>query len=496
MRHRLAVGVTALATVVAVGAGATTGSGQAGAATVDDIISGVVLDVLGGSSGLGQLGTLADGLMDVVNGGGAGVADQWRVQLCGSGAANGGADCSRSTGVGLAMVAPGRIELVPVDAWGAASGIYDAVDTVDNLLPAAWQSIPDLRHPELPEGEATIGGSGFQFAFASTGGEATAISYLPVSLATAGASDGREAYAFAVVGMANAWTTDDVTTSLVGIPLPITLPGIGHVSCFGGLTAAYADGVGACVNVVGTFDFRWTAPNGELQFGLTDPTGILFDPASVLGTVIAAVMTDVSGAGNLPITLGKDFARLGFGGDHGLLSGNFVRLTSDYGSQGETTIEWLGQKLTLNPMVDVNGQDRPNHLGVPSLDLSELDPDEIVPVVSLPEFASPFGLPDAAGPSVTRTPSAAAGSEVTGPGVTGPGDPGSEVARTDDAGSEVAVDGTSVTSPSGEATDSDPTSGGGESSNSADGSSTADDSSTDSSSPQSDSASAGSEDAS
>ncbi|GAA3699062.1 hypothetical protein [Gordonia hankookensis] len=408
-QHRVAAGVVALATVAAVGAGSAMGPGQAQAVGVDEIISGVVSDVLGGSSGLGQLGDLKDGLMEVVNGGGADIAGQWRIQLCGSGGVNGGADCSGSSGVGLAIVAPGRIELVPASAWGAASRIYNFFDAVDNALPTGLQTVPTLRSPEDPVGNATIVGSGFQFAFASTGGEATAISYLPVSLATAGASDGRKAYAFAIVGMANAWTTtDDITTSLVGLPLPITLPGTTHISCFGGLTGAYAEGVGACANILGTFDFRWTAPDGEVQFALTDPTGVLFDPATVLGSVITAVITDISGDGNLPITLAKDFGRLSFGGEYDLFSGNFVRFTSDYGSQGATTIEWLGQKLTLNPVVTVNGQERPNHLGVPLLELGDLDTDEVVPVVSAPEVALPFGLPSPSGDRVSTSVQAAA----------------------------------------------------------------------------------------
>ncbi|AZG48221.1 hypothetical protein [Gordonia insulae] len=390
-RHRVAAGVAAMATVAAVGAGQAMTPQAAEAASISDILAGVTSGALGGNSGLGQLGALKDGLMEVVNGGGADIAEQWRIQLCGSGGSNGGADCSRSTGVGLAIVAPGRIELVPVAAWDTAAGVYNFFDAIDNVLPENWQIIPDLRDPEEPFGNATIIGDGFQFAFASTGGQATAISFLPVSLATAGASDGRTAYAFALVGMANAWTTDDITTSLVGIDLPITIPGIEHVSCYGGLTGAYAEGVGACANVLGTFDFRWKAAN-EVQFGLTDPTGVLFDPQTVLTNLITAVLTNVTGNGDLPITLSKDFGRLSFGGDYDLLSGNFVRFTSDYGSQAPTTIKWLGQQITLNPMVTVNGQQRPNHIGAPVIVWGELDTGEIIPIYYKPEIDLPFGL--------------------------------------------------------------------------------------------------------
>ncbi|MDL9948529.1 hypothetical protein QSJ19_23680 [Gordonia sp. ABSL11-1] len=395
-RAGVAVGVAAMATVAAVGAGQAIGPGQAQAApTIDDVISDVVSGALGGSSGLDQLGDLKDGLMAVVNGGGSDVAEQWRIQLCGSGGQTGGADCTRSTGVGLAIVAPGRIELVPTDLWPAASGVYNVLNSIDLL-----DVIPPLRDPEEPVGSATIIGSGFQFAFATTGGNATAVSYLPVSLATAGASDGRTAYALALVGMANAWTTDEVTTSLVGIELPISLPGIEHVSCYGGLTGAYAEGVGACANILGTFDFRWKAPNNEVQFGLTDPTGILFDPETVLGNVITAVITNVTGDGDLPITLSKDFGRLSFGGDYDLGSGNFVRWTSDYGTQAPTTVEWLGQKVTFNPWVTVNGVQRPNHIGAPVIEFGALDSGEIVPIIHFPDVELPFGLP---GPSAATT---------------------------------------------------------------------------------------------
>jgi hypothetical protein len=399
-RAGLAAGVAAMATVATVatvGAGQAIGPGQAQAApTIDDVISEIVSDALGGSNGLDQLGDLKDGLMAVVNGGGSDIAEQWRIQLCGSGGQTGGADCTRSSGVGLAIVAPGRIELVPTDLWPAASGVYNFLNSIDLL-----NVIPPLQDPEEPVGSATIIGSGFQFAFATTGGNATAVSYLPVSLATAGASDGRTAYAFALVGMANAWTTDEVTTSLVGIELPISLPGIEHVSCYGGLTGAYAEGVGACANVLGTFDFRWKAPNNEVQFGLTDPTGIFFDPETVLGNVITAVITNVTGDGDLPITLSKDFGRLSFGGDYDLGSGNFVRWTSDYGTQAPTTVEWLGQKVTFNPWVTVNGVQRPNHIGAPVIEFGALDTGEIVPIIHFPDVELPFGLPGPSAASAT-----------------------------------------------------------------------------------------------
>lgn len=211
------------------------------------------------------------------------------------------ADCADSTGTGIALVLPGEFELVPVVAYDGLRSI-----TTNPMVAALlrWLGLPGIEPGPTTEGSATVIGSGFQFALAYRGGEATAISYLPLSLATAGASDGRKAYAFALIGMANAWTTEDLPVTILGIDTGLDIPGIHSVSCYGGLTGAYAEGVGACANVLGTLDFRWDATDNQIQFGLTDPSAVLFDPAGVFVNVITQLLNGE------PLSLSKDFARL------------------------------------------------------------------------------------------------------------------------------------------------------------------------------------------
>ncbi|MCX2964618.1 hypothetical protein [Gordonia aquimaris] len=385
-RHGVTAGVAALATVAAVGVGQMVVPAQAQADIFDDI------DLIE-SINLNPAASLGEVIGTIVNNPASQTAlDQWRIQGCASGGVSGGADCQESTGTGIAIVLPGELELAPrVVFVPIQSAVNDPfVQSLLEFLGIENATIDDALEPE---GSATVIGSGFQFAMASTGGNATAVSYLPLSLATAGASDGRTAYAFAIVGMANAWTTDDIPVTILGLDTGVDIPGIQQVSCYGGLTGAYAEEVGACANVLGTFDFRWSQPNGEVQFALTDPSAVLTDPSGVFSQVITQLLNGE------PFTLSKDFARLSFAGDYDLLSGNFVRFTSDYGTQESTTINWLGQQLTLNPMVTVNGQERPNHLGVPILTLGELDTGEIVPVLHITDIEFPFGIPSA-GPFV------------------------------------------------------------------------------------------------
>ncbi|GAB92631.1 hypothetical protein GORHZ_186_00010 [Gordonia rhizosphera NBRC 16068] len=429
-RNTVAAGMAALATVAAVGAGQMISPEQAAAVTIPGV--GEIDDPAG------QLGEIIAGIAN--NEATQEALTALRIELCATGGTSGGADCSKSTGTGVAVILPTRIELVPrVDDGDDTDVLYNGTQdylnnpptepvredfpdgvTGDAAFAAAYaQYLIDLGVqqtavagagaigigvpvPDAPvtEGSAKVIGSGFQFALASGGGKATAISYLPVSLATAGASDGRTAISFAIVGMANAWTTSEIpvtvlgSSEILGVELP-SIPAIQQVSCYGGITGAYAEGVGACANVAGTFDFRLDLlkDSPEVQFGLTDPSAILFDPAGVFGQVITQILN------GQPISLSKDFARLSAGGDYDLLSGNFVRFTSDYGTQEPIVINWLGQELTLNPMVTVNGQERPNHLGAPVLVLNTLDTGEIVPVIGVPEIEFPFGIPTA-GPYV------------------------------------------------------------------------------------------------
>ncbi|MEE3851208.1 hypothetical protein VZC37_12740 [Gordonia sp. LSe1-13] len=391
-RAGAAVGAATLATVAALGV-AQANPGQAHAAPDFSLPSptGTIGDVI---SALANNGVTQE------------LAEQWRFDLCSSdsdgGPASGGADCTGSTGAGVALVMPTSIDLVPADVYDplqsylnteggnvVTEGLRQLAIAAAEALGVTVDPVPDAP---LPEGSARVIGDGVQFALASGGGSATSAAYLPLSLATSGASDGRTAFAFAVVGMANAWTTSAIPVTIFTVSTDLEVPEVAHVSCYGGLTGAYAQGVGACANVLGTFDFRWKEPNGEVQFGLTDPSAVLFDPADVLGQVLTQVLE------GQPLTLSKDVARLSVAGDYDLLGGNFFRLTSDYGPQESTSIDWLGQTLTFHPMVTVNGQERPNHLGVPVLTFGELDTGEIVPVLHLPEFEFPFGI-GATGPA-------------------------------------------------------------------------------------------------
>ncbi|OBA40304.1 MULTISPECIES: hypothetical protein [Gordonia] len=379
--QRAAAGAVAVAAATTLGFGQTVGAGHAEAVTIPNAV-GSVGDVIG---------ALAN------NGVTQGLADQWRLNLCSSdsdgGPVNGGADCSRSTGVGVAVVLPTTIDLVPDAAYSPAQGLFNAakaagLDFGTGKILGITVPVPDAA---LPEGSATVIGDGFQFALASGGGKATAISYLPLSLATAGASDGNTAFAFAIIGMANAWNTSDIPVEIFTVPTGISVPGAKHVSCYGVLTAGYASNVGACANVAGTFDARLDLQQSipEFQTALTDPTAILVNPAEVLSDVLGQLFS------GQPFSLSKDFTRLTVGGDRTDAYGLPVlfTLTSDYGTQAPIVVHWLGSSVTFNPTVTVNGEVKPNHLGLPVVTLGDVDTAQLLPTVDIPEIAFPFGVP-------------------------------------------------------------------------------------------------------
>jgi len=381
--ERTAAGAVAVAAVATLGFGQTVGAGQAEALSSGDVAA-VQAVVTSPSTALGSL------IGKVVNDPALQTTlDQWRIKACATGGTSGGADCSKSTGTGIAIVVPTSVDLVPRVLYVPIQGALDN-DILQYVLHLAGVS---ASIPDAPEaiGSARVVGSGFQFAYASGGGEATAISYLPVSLATAGASDGRKAYAFAVVGMANAWTTSDVPITVLGQGTGLKIPGIKSVSCYGGVTAAYAEGVGACTNILGTFDVRLDQQQSipEFQSALTDPTAVLFDPASVFGQVVTQLLN------GQPLTLSKDFTRLTVGGDRTDAYGLPVlfTLTSDYGTQAPIVAHWLGSSITFNPLVNVNGKAKPNHLGLPVITLGDVDTAQLLPTVDIPAIAFPFGLP-------------------------------------------------------------------------------------------------------
>ncbi|WP_223375116.1 hypothetical protein [Gordonia bronchialis] len=399
--RRVAASVAALATVAAVGAGQAMSHAPAQAAP-QSVVNQLLdkLDTYGDIS-LDPAANLGDLLGTIINNPASqGLLDQWRIQACASGGASGGADCSSSTGTGIALVLPDSLEVVPNSVYSPARGVINSALVQGALhLIGIYYVVPPGPGTS---GTATVIGSGFQFAVAYRGGEATAISYLPVSLATAGASDGKKAYAFAIVGVANAWNTGDLPVTVLGSEID-SIPGVQSVGCYGGLTGAYAEGVGACANVLGTLDFRWDATNNQVQFGLTDPTKVLFDPTGVVGELITKLIggQDL----NLSALLSDDFARLTISPEE-LLNGDFLRLTSSYGLTDPITIDWLGQKLTLYPETTVNGATSPNYLGLPQITFSTLDTGEIIPVLKLPKSTFPFGIPSVGPyviPSTTTT---------------------------------------------------------------------------------------------
>ncbi|WP_232718321.1 hypothetical protein [Gordonia metallireducens] len=414
-QHRVVAGAAAIATVAAIGAGQAMEPAAAEAAswwwptpTTGTGLANQIKDLKNeyGTNPLGEL------LADINNEALAELVEAWRVELCASGGDRGGADCSDSStglgGFGVAVVLPDSLELVPVGVYGAFKDFYDDIpqwikDGANVILvPIFKTELPSNITPEPDTtGSATVKGNGFQFALAYRDGNATAVSYLPLSIATAGASDGRSSFAFAVLGSAHAWNTGDLDVTVLGKPLA-TIPGVTGVGCYGGLTAGYADGVGACANVAGTFDFRYRQPNREVQFALTDPTALLSDPTGVLGgaglEILSGLASALLGGEGVDFdgdwfSLSKDFARLSIGGDYGLLSGNFLRLTSDYGFTGPITVDWLGSQVTFRPLVEVNGEYRPNRLGLPVITFGQLDTGEIIPVIHIPSYEFPFGIP-------------------------------------------------------------------------------------------------------
>ena len=381
--QRAAAGAVAVAAATTLGFGQTVGAGHAEASILDDVNAVKSIN----SSPSTVLGSVIGSVVN--NPAIQTTLDEWRIKGCATGGTSGGADCSASTGTGVAIVVPTSVDLVPRVIYVPIQGAVNN-DVVKQLLQLIGVS---ASIPDAPEaiGSARVVGDGFQFAYASGGGGATAISYLPVSLATAGASDGRKAYAFAVVGMANAWTTSDVPITILGLGTGLKIPGIKSVSCYGGVTAAYAESVGGCVNIAGTFDTRLDLQQSvpEFQSALTDPSAVLFDPGSVFGQVVAALLN------GQPLSLSKDFARLTVGGDRTDAYGLPVlfTLTSDYGTQAPIVVHWLGSSVTFNPTVEVNGKVKPNHLGLPVVTLAGVDTAQLLPTVDIPEIAFPFGVP-------------------------------------------------------------------------------------------------------
>ncbi|GED98685.1 hypothetical protein [Gordonia crocea] len=188
------------------------------------------------------------------------------------------------------------------------------------------------------------------------------------------------------MGIANAWNTEKITTSLLGVTTPISIPGIKRLDCLGVVAGAYAEGVGACGNVLGTLDGRVLTGDRsipEFQAGLTNPLAmleILSDPSGTMGDLVTGLLTGAP----LQDLLTSDFVRLTVGGDRdgakigSLQLPNLVALTSHYGLINPIKINWLGQTLTIFPTAKINGKTTPNYVALPQLtgsfDASQLTP--------------------------------------------------------------------------------------------------------------------------
>ncbi|MGV9712574.1 hypothetical protein ACWDTI_18160 [Gordonia sp. NPDC003424] len=341
---------------------------------------------------------LNDVITQVINGAGAQLADEFRIEIAGPGGANGGADGTQSTGTGIAIVSPGTIDVIPASSYKTIGDFYTILQKGWNLSASALgrDPLPDLRQPAQADGTATISGDAYHVAFATTGGNAFAHSSSN-GLATAGASDGRTAYALSIGGMAHAWNTDPVGATILGnspssyptgslggigitIPDPTVLPGVKQVDAVGGISFAYAQDVGAAFNLGGVFDSSVSVyPDRSLQLALTDPTAAIFNPQDVLGTVVSDIL-----AGKSP-ALTRDFVR--FSTD----AKTTLALTSGYGFSDSIKVHWLGSTFTFAPLVEVNGQLRPNYLALPQV--SSSGEFHLLPTFEIPSFDLPFGLP-------------------------------------------------------------------------------------------------------
>ncbi|WP_348534461.1 hypothetical protein [Gordonia sp. SMJS1] len=194
-QHRAIAGAAALATVAAIGTGQVAEPAVAEASPITDAINSFTnLQNMYGNNPLGTV------LADLSNDDLAEIVRAWRIELCASGASNGGADCSESStdmgGFGVTIVMPGSLELVPVGVYGTVKDAYAVIPSWVKdganliLVPLFGSGLPDsIADEPTTENSSTVRGNGFQFAMAYRGGDATAISYLPISLATAGASD-------------------------------------------------------------------------------------------------------------------------------------------------------------------------------------------------------------------------------------------------------------------------------------------------------------------
>ncbi|MCK0441168.1 hypothetical protein MUG78_17350 [Gordonia alkaliphila] len=129
-------------------------------------------------------------------------------------------------------------------------------------------------------------------------GHAQSTALLPGSYAGASAAEsGSTATAFSILGIATATTASG--------------SGRGAVNCAGVLSVANSSDAGQCVNVLGTFDYRFDAKTGQTSLALTDVTRGMFMPA---GTAGRAMLQAIGASGTaLPEGALVDNLRVTFG---------------------------------------------------------------------------------------------------------------------------------------------------------------------------------------
>lgn len=364
----------------------------------------------------------------------------------------------------------------------------------------------DYSQPvELPSqpaarGTSTTIGDGIQVAASMRGGNAIAEAHqlfgLP-AIALAGADKDRSSIAYSQLGIATALNmdTDEIKLTWFGQELDFTklreagadnfmdddmkemletaedlkLPALKEVSCFGVVARAEAEGLGACSNILGTFDYyedlREARPgeSRQTQHGLTDITSLVMGN-DALAKQLTGDAENTPFLDDLMHNLTSEDGRLKFAKDfvrftkdvatdyvmepvldeHGAPvldeetgeplmqpkpkmvpalddDGNPITddegkpvmenvldedgnpvfetitttaawLTSDYGLREPVTVEWLGRSVTFFPAVEINGDYRPNLIGMPEIKKIQEDADNgLLPKISLVQWDRAFG---------------------------------------------------------------------------------------------------------
>ena len=213
----------------------------------------------------------------------------------------------------------------------------------------------------------------------------------------------------------------------------LDVPALKEVSCFGLNSRATAEALGTCANILGTIDtyrdLRAPEPgeHRQTQVGVTDVTSLVLGNDALLKQLtgdaestpfLDDMMHNLTSEDDR-LKFAKDFVRfssdsytdeveapvLDENGDAVLddagepVTETTTRtttaawLTSDYGFREPVTVEWSGHRVVFFPAVEVNGDERPNYLGLPEIEAVADDADAgLLPRVSLVTWDNAFGL--------------------------------------------------------------------------------------------------------